>query len=126
MITKKEFCRIIIDDYKESYVTKHHIKHIDDITDDDLARIIADDDLTRTEVVMSSSSLGVCLVHLGIINPENDPVLYNYIHDHDRIQFARILKDDETDKLYAASLSTRELIDLLPEEREIGKDEWLE
>lgn len=118
MITKREFCRMKIDEFKNEWCKQHGIMHIDEITDDMLANF---------DCVFQSTTLGICLEYLGIINPISHPDLYEYISHRGGIFFNRVLIDEDTDKKYMASLCIRELLDLLPEELpENYKKVWIE
>ena len=106
MISKNDFCRLVIDDFKHQYCKQHDIKHPEEITYDMLASM---------ENVLGSTSLGICLRHLGIINQENHPDIYEYLKHRGGTQCAGVLKCPETDGLYVAHLSTEEFINLLPD-----------
>ena len=106
MISKNDFCRLVIDDFKHKYCKQHNINHPEEITYDMLASM---------ENVLGSTSLGICLRYLGIINQESHPDIYEYLKHRGGIQYTGVLKCPETDGLYVAHLSTEELINLLPD-----------
>lgn len=81
---------------------------------------IKEKNLTPEEVITyaySSTSLGIALEYLGFVNPKDTPDLYNYLQSRGGIVF--IHYDEKTES--SAILSMRELLELLPEDKENEK-----
>lgn len=93
MMTKRQYCEMII----------HNA--------------IKEKNLTPEEVIncaYNSTSLGIALEYLGFINPTDTPDLYNYLQSRGGIVF--VSYDEKTES--SAILSMRELLELLPEDKE--------
>lgn len=99
MITRKGFCKMILEDacgfYKVSGYT-------------DLIRYIPE-----------NTKIGICLQELGILNEYTDSNMYNYVKNRGGIMYAyldrEIVKSDINDPNGCQILTLREFLDLLPE-----------
>ena len=96
MMTKRQYCEMIVHQaIKEKNFSPEEI----------------------TNYAYNSTSLGIALEYLGFINPKDTPDLYNYLQSRGGIVFVHY--DEKTES--SAILSMRELLELLPEDKENEK-----
>lgn len=93
MITKEMYCRKIIDEFKKNNALTNS----------------SDDELVGH--IFSSTSLGIALEYLGILNAEKYPAEYDYISSRGGLKDIYYSIETETVNI----LTVREFIDLLPE-----------
>lgn len=88
----------------------------------DLYKRVISGDLDQygiNKAVMSSTTVGICLQELGIINHDNFPDLDDYLNDRVGIYMTYVDYDsfhEEDDEADVQVMSFRELLSLLPEE----------
>ena len=100
MITKKQYAYYLIDKFKRL---------------NDIPAEVQPDMLV--EYVFQSTTLGLALEYLGIINPESYPDLCEYLSNRGGIAINYIDRNaDGEEKLKFNILTIREMFDLLPEE----------
>ena len=108
MITKKEFCRCIIDDFVLNSNDMIQEAGLDPMT-------VTDKDLVG--FVYSSTRLGIALEYLGVLTKDDD--LYEYLQNRGGIEYTYLnwlTEDrDRKEEFKTNILSTRELISLLPD-----------
>lgn len=113
MITKKEFCRMIITNF-----ARENGINLTDMKDEDLIPHI-----------YSSTRLGIALEYLGVLTPESDKEAYEYLQTRGGIEYTAVNWDDkrlrEKVPFRTSMLSTRELIDLLPVSHVVIGDEYI-
>ena len=95
-MTKKQFAKWII-------INNSTYNRKEKFTKDSLKKLVPE--------IYTSSSLGVALEYLGVITKEEFPKEYEYVQSRGGIYLT--FMDNETEKL--ATLSVREVLDLLPE-----------
>lgn len=105
MLTKKEYCLCLVDEFKRKF---------------DLPHTTPAEDLIK--YCTYSSGLAVALEYLGILTPEKDPEMTAYTATRGGIVFAGAYETDGVDHVIR-TLSVRELIELLPEEYTQPDDE---
>lgn len=103
MITKKEFCRMIINNF---------------VRDNEIGfGCLQDNDLIPH--VYSSTRLGIALEYLEVLTPESNKEAYEYIQSRGGIEYTFVNWDDPRlrgmEPLKTCILSTRELLELLPD-----------
>lgn len=102
MMTKEQFCRMII--AREKGVDHNR------------------SDESLVPMIYSSTSLGIALETLGVITPEKYPTEYEYLQSRGGVLYAYFDRKDE--EVY--QISMRELLDLLPDKIVKAKAETTE
>ena len=92
MMTKKQICRMIVDNAKDDVINQ---------TDESLVKDI-----------FGSTTLGIALEFLGVITPNKYPTEYEYLSHRAGVLYGYF--DRNTMETY--QLSFRELLSLLPDE----------